>query len=119
MKDDKTRKSNTLQTEEAASTATSTVTTTIERPSQAATEAQDAASAEPTLTPLEEKVIRMRYGRSLKGQEALEFAPGASMETRLKLALIESRLLEAFTADALDPDPDTGSPRSVLADSID
>ena len=61
----------------------------------------------------------MRYGKSLNGQEALEFGTGASMETRHKLALIESSLLEAFDASPLDPDPKTGSPRSVLADAFD
>ncbi len=70
------------------------------------------------LSPEEEKVIRMLYGRSLKGPEALEFAPGASLETRLKLALIEASLLDAFEAGALEPDPQTGSPRSVFADKF-
>ena len=70
------------------------------------------------LTPEEEKVVRMRFGRSLQEHEVLEFAPGATMETRLKLALIESSLLEAFEAHAFDPDPRTGAPRSVIADAI-
>jgi hypothetical protein len=73
----------------------------------------------PALSPEEEKVIRMLYGKSLKGHEALEFAPGASLETRLQLALIEASLLEAFQAGALDPDPQTGAPRSVLTDKLD
>ncbi len=72
-----------------------------------------------TLTAEEEKVIRMLHGKSLRGQEALDFAEGATMETKLKLALIEANLLDAFQAGALDPDPDTGSPRSVLTDKFD
>jgi hypothetical protein len=73
---------------------------------------------EAALSPEEEKVIRMLYGKSLKGQEALEFGVGASMETREKLALIEASLLEAFEAGALEPDPRTGAPRSVLTDKF-
>ena len=121
MKDD-TKKLTESQRIEGGDTATSTVIRTIERSdAETSTETQEATSTDAgfKLTPLEEKVIRMRYGKSLKGQEALEFAAGASLETRLKLALIESHLLEAFQADALDPDPKTGNPRTVLADAMD
>lgn len=118
MNEDKSRKAEKQHRDEAKD-ATSTATTTIERTESSQTSEAQEAGGDGTLSPLEEKVVRMRYGKSLKGQEALDFAPGASLETRLKLALIEASLLEAFEADALEPDPITGSPRSVLADSID
>ena len=70
------------------------------------------------LTAEEEKVIRMLHGRSLAGHEALEFAPGATMETRMRLALIEANLLDAFEAAPVEMDPDTGAPRSVIADEL-
>lgn len=92
-------------------TGTSTVTTTVEE-----VETED---FEIGLSPEEEKIIRMRHGRSLEGHEALEFAGGASEETRLKLALMEANLLDAFEASALDPDPQSGVPRSVIADKMD
>lgn len=93
----------------------STVTVTE---SEEITETTNEELPEDALSPEEEKVIRMLYGKSLKGQEALEFATGASMETSLKLALIEASLLEAFEAGALEPDPQTGAPRSVLTDKF-
>ena len=79
---------------------------------------RESSSEKVLLTPEEEKVVRMRYGQSLQEHEALEFAANATMETRLKLALIESSLLKAFEAQAFDPDPQTGAPRSVIADAI-
>jgi hypothetical protein len=94
---------------------TETTTVTVEEADAVAVEPRDDAA----LTPEEDKVIRMLYGKSLGGQEALEFAPGADMETRLKLAMIEAHLLNLFEAGALEPDPDTGKPRSVLADRLD
>lgn len=89
-------------------------TTTVEEP------AVETLPADKTsvLTPEEEKVIRMLHGKGLKGHEVLEFAPGASMETKLRLALIEANLLEAFDAEPLEIDPDNGSPRSVIADEL-
>ncbi len=69
------------------------------------------------LTPEEEKVVRMLHGKSLDGRESLEFASG-SEETKLKLAMIEAHLIDMFQADALEADPSTGAPRSVLADKI-
>jgi len=70
------------------------------------------------LTPEEEKVIRMLHGKGLQGHEVLEFAPGASMETKLRLALIEANLLEAFEAEPVEIDPENGSARSVIADEL-
>lgn len=112
-----------------ATEATSTTTTVVASTSVAAPQRKRATSttsapapargASPALTAEEEKVIRMRYGKSLQPHEALDFAPDASMETRLKLALIEANLLEAFEAEALDPDPQNGAPRSVFADHLD
>lgn len=115
-----------------ATEATSTTTTTTTVVASAATSAPQrkrgtsttaapmpSRGPSPALTPEEEKVIRMRYGKSLQPHEALDFAPNASMETRLKLALIEANLLEAFEAEALDPDPQNGAPRSVFADHLD
>lgn len=93
-------------------------TTTVEERVETAAEEGHVPPDPRLLTPLEEKVIRMLHGRSLAGHEALEFAPNASMETRLKLALIEANLLEAFEADALDTDPASGAPRSVIADEL-
>lgn len=94
-----------------------TTTTTVEEQVETTEEVHNPPDPR-HLTSLEEKVIRMLHGRSLAGHEALEFAPGASMETRLKLALIEANLLEAFEADALDTDPASGAPRSVIADEL-
>ena len=116
MSEDKSRKAE-KQIKEDSLEASSTATTTVERVEETTIESRE-NSENGALSPLEEKVVRMRYGKSLKGQEALEFAPGASLETRLKLALIESSLLDAFEANALEPDPITGSPRSVLADAL-
>jgi hypothetical protein len=82
-------------------------------------DAVDVEGNEPELSPEEEKVIRMLYGKSLDGQEALKFAPGASADAVLKLAMIERYLLDLFEADALEPDPSTGNPRSVLASRLD
>ena len=43
-----------------------------------------------TLTPLEEKVIRMLHGLSEDDSKALEFAVGASEDARMRLALMEA-----------------------------
>ena len=115
MSEDKSRMADKNESNESASTAT----TTIERTEEVEVSEESLVRDDSALSSLEEKIVRMRYGKSLNGQEALEFATGASLETRLKLALIESSLLEAFEASALDPDPKTGSPRSVLADALD
>lgn len=112
MKDETTRSADDKHTRDSAS---ETTTVTVEEADAVGVEPRDAAR----LTPEEEKVVRMLYGKSLGGQEALEFAPGANMETRLKLAMIEAHLLNLFEAGALEPDPDTGKPRSVLADRLD
>ncbi len=100
-------------------TGTATVTTTVQPPQTSVgnvTNPQE--SSEQTLSEEEEKVIRMLYGKSLQGNEALDFAPFATQETRLRLALIEANLLKAFEAGALEPDPESGAPRSVLVDKL-
>ncbi len=112
MNDDKNRSADDKHTRDSAS---ETTTITVEESDAVVVDPRDDAQ----LTPEEEKVVRMLYGKSLGGQEALEFAPGADMETRLKLAMIEAHLLSLFEAGALEPDPDTGKPRSVLADRLD
>lgn len=117
---DKNKKADGVTTDKSADKGRSTTVTTVQPQDEVkATPVGDGAPDSTQLTPEEEKVIRMRYGRSLKNKEALEFAPGATEETRLKLALIEASLLEAFEAEAVRTDPDTGMPLSVIADHID
>lgn len=113
MNDDKKRSAEDKHTRDSATETTTTIT--VEEADAVAVQ----AGGEADLTPEEEKVIRMLYGKSLAGQEALEFASDANMETRLKLAMIEAHLLNLFEAGALEPDPATGKPRSVLADRLD
>lgn len=48
------------------------------------------------LTPVEEKALRMLHGLSEGDEHELKFALGADHETRLKLAMIEKELLDAF-----------------------
>ena len=48
------------------------------------------------LTPEEERVLRMRHGLTEGTDHLLAFAPGASQETKLKLAMMEKNLIEAF-----------------------
>lgn len=43
-----------------------------------------------TLTPLEEKVIRMLHGLGEEDSKVLEFAVGASEDARLRLTLMEA-----------------------------
>lgn len=43
-----------------------------------------------TLTPEEEKVIRMRHGLSEDDSRVLEFAVGASQDAKMRLALMEA-----------------------------
>lgn len=54
------------------------------------------------LTPEEEKVLRMLHGLSEEDTHELKFALGADKELRARLALLESYLLELFSADQLD-----------------
>lgn len=49
------------------------------------------------LLPEEEKAMRMLHGLSEEGDHELQFAVGADAETRLKLAMIEKELIEAFS----------------------
>ena len=48
------------------------------------------------LSPIEEKALRMLHGLSEGDDHQLKFALGADDETRLKLAMIEKHLLDAF-----------------------
>lgn len=49
-----------------------------------------------TLTPEEEKTLRMAHGLTEADDHVLSFALGASEDTRLKLALMEKELMMAF-----------------------
>lgn len=48
------------------------------------------------LTPVEEKALRMLHGLSEGDAHELKFALGATQESRLELAMLEKRLLDAF-----------------------
>lgn len=48
------------------------------------------------LSPLEEKALRMAHGLTEDDNHELSFALGADQETRLKLAMMERHLLDAF-----------------------
>lgn len=48
------------------------------------------------LSPMEEKALRMLHGLSEDDDHQLKFALGANEETRLKLAMMEKHLLDAF-----------------------
>lgn len=48
------------------------------------------------LSPIEEKSLRMLHGLSEGDDHELKFALGANDETRLKLAMMEKHLLDAF-----------------------
>ena len=67
-------------------------TTVIER-------TQDLAA----LTPEEEKALRMAHGLTERDDHILSFALGADQDTRLKLAMMEKQLIEAFKK---SPGPD-------------
>ncbi|HSG69590.1 MAG TPA: hypothetical protein VLA12_04200, partial [Planctomycetaceae bacterium] len=49
-----------------------------------------------TLTPEEEKVLRMLHGLSEDDGHALKFALGADDDARAKLAMMEKNLVDAF-----------------------
>lgn len=48
------------------------------------------------LTPTEEKALRMLHGLTEGDSHELKFALGADEEARLKLAMMEKQLLDAF-----------------------
>lgn len=48
------------------------------------------------IAPEEEKVLRMLHGLTEEDDHELKFALGANEETRLKLAMMEKHLLDAF-----------------------
>ena len=48
------------------------------------------------LTPVEEKALRMLHGLSEPDDHELKFALGANEDARLKLAMMEKHLLDAF-----------------------
>lgn len=54
------------------------------------------ASSVDGLSPIEEKALRMLHGLSEEDHHELSFALGANEETRLKLAMMEKHLLDAF-----------------------
>lgn len=60
---------------------------------------QTSSGAEPSvdgLSPIEEKALRMLHGLAEDDSHELKFALGANDETRLKLAMMEKHLLDAF-----------------------
>lgn len=59
---------------------------------QTITKGQRAPESSPYefLEPLEEKVLRMRYGLSEEDDKALEYAVGASEDTRNRVTLMEA-----------------------------
>ena len=50
------------------------------------------------LEPVEEKVIRMHYGLSENDEKALEYAIGASEDTRMRVSLMEAGNIDALDA---------------------
>ncbi len=58
------------------------------------TETTDGQFAE--LTPTEEKALRMLHGLTEDDSHELKFGLGANADTRLKLAMMEKHLLDAF-----------------------
>ena len=60
---------------------------------------EETAGAAPSfdgLSPIEEKSLRMLHGLSEDDRHELKFALGANDEARLKLAMMEKHLLDAF-----------------------
>ena len=51
------------------------------------------------LEPIEEKVIRMHYGLSEADDKALEYAVGASEDTRMRVSLMEAGNIAELDAD--------------------
>lgn len=64
-------------------------------PSTTVTEKSQEANFE-GISPEEEKALRMLHGLTEDDDHELKFALGANEETRLKLAMIEKHLLNAF-----------------------
>ena len=62
-----------------------------------------AKKAEPTpyefLEPIEEKVIRMHYGLSEADEKMLEYAVGASEDTRMRVTLMEAGNISELDGD--------------------
>lgn len=70
-----------------------TSTRTISRPTTPESTPYD------LLEPVEEKVIRMHYGLSENDEKALEYAVGASEDTRMRVSLMEAGNIDALDAD--------------------
>lgn len=64
--------------------------TRVETTESTQTRTQSGDSSLSTLTPLEEKVIRMLHGLGEEDSKVLEFAVGASEDARLRMALMEA-----------------------------
>ena len=90
----------------------SSVTTTTETAPQGTEESLEA------LTPREEKVLRMRHGMSEDDSRSLQFALGADEETQIKLAMIESHLMECI-ASTSEADDDRPSPAELISSWLD
>ncbi len=52
-----------------------------------------------TLTPQEEKLIRMVHGLGEDDSRSLQFGLGASVEAEMKLAMIERQLIDTIGGD--------------------
>lgn len=74
-----------------------------------------------TLTPREEKVVRMIHGLDEEDSRALQFALGASRDSQVKLAMIERQLVECINteAPAEEFDEDRQSPAELLSAWLD
>lgn len=59
----------------------------------------EAETSMETLTPQEEKLIRMLHGLSEDDSRSLEFGLGASVDTEMKLALIERQLIDTMSTE--------------------
>lgn len=63
------------------------------------TTSQPEATPYSLLEPVEEKVIRMRYGLSEADDKKLEYALGASEDTRIRVTLMEAGNIQALDGD--------------------
>lgn len=85
-------------------TTTTTVEETVERSSRPITSVPK--TARDRLTAKEEQVIRMRYGIPLSPDQELEFRGQDFEETRVRLALIEQRILQSLRSRRADSKKD-------------
>lgn len=91
---------------------TKTTTKTVEKKKKEARQPYD------FLEPEEEKVIRMRYGLSEKDDKYIEYALGASQDSKSRLTLMEIANIDELDADV--PIAQNADPEKLknLVDSI-